>query len=158
MEEISNSSSNKIINDTTVLRTLRKSQTFIGNTKNLFEILNTDKKAFKKKIYYNNYKIKLNILENLKDKKIFEEINYLLPCELKINDIYEKGFLQIKKNTLIVLRNKGEDTQNNCISDLGTEKIIDFKKYNNSTLNTEASTNISISLNKNPRNNNILLF
>ena len=158
MEEISNSSSNKIINDTTVLRTLRKSQTFIGNTKNLFEILNTDKKAFKKKIYYNNYKIKLNILENLKDKKIFEEINYLLPCELKINDIYEKGFLQIKKNTLIVLRNKGEDTQNNCISDLGTEKIIDFKKYNNSTMNTEASTNVSISLNKNPRNNNILLF
>ena len=71
MEEISNSSSNKIINDATVLRTLRKSQTFIGSTKNLFEILNTDKIAYKKKIIYNNYKIKLNILENLKDKKIF---------------------------------------------------------------------------------------
>ena len=157
MEEISNSSSNKIINDTNVLRTLRRSQTFIGNTKNSFEILNTGKKAYKKKIQY-NYKIKLNILENLKEKKIFEEINDLLPCELKIGDIYEKGFLQIKNNALIVLRNKIEDFHNNYVSDLGTEKIIDFKKYNNSTMNTEASTNVSISLNKNIKNNNILLY
>ena len=158
MEEISNSSSHKIINDTTVLRTLRKSQTFIGNTKNLFEILNTGKKVYKRKIYYNNYKIKLNILENLKDKKIFGEINYSLPCELKINDIYEKGFLQIKNISLIVLKNKIEDFQNNLISDLGMEKIIDFKKYNNSGVNTEASTNVSISLNKNTNNNNIILY
>jgi hypothetical protein len=44
MEEISNSSANKIINDTTALRTIKKSQTYICNTKNIFEILNTEKK------------------------------------------------------------------------------------------------------------------
>ena len=44
MEEISNTSSNKIINDTTILKTIKKSQTYIAETKNIFEMLNIEKK------------------------------------------------------------------------------------------------------------------
>ena len=156
MEEISNTSSNKIINDTTILKTIKKSQTYIAETKNIFEMLNIEKKKYKKKINY-NFKIKLNIFENHKDKNYTEDIISSIPCEVKINDIYEKGFLQIKNNILVILKNKIEDYQNNYISDIGTEKIIDLKKYNNSSMNTEASTNISISLNKNTKIVNSLL-
>ena len=156
MEEISNSSANKIINDTTVLRTIKKSQTYICNTKNIFEILNTEKKNYKKKVYY-NFKFKLNIFENIKDKIYSEDIIPSIPCEVKINDVYEKGFLQIKKDYLYILRNKIEECQNNYISDIGMEKILDFKKYNNSSMNTEASTNMSISFYKNTIITNLLL-
>ena len=62
MEEISNESSNKIINDVSVLKTIKKSQTYIGNTKNLFQILNNSKKNYIRKIPY-NFKFKLNIFE-----------------------------------------------------------------------------------------------
>ena len=159
MEEISNTSSNKMINGHIFLRSSYKSQTFIGNSKNLFEMLNTEKKKHKMPIYY-NFKPKLNILENLKEKEkdYFESYNSCHQCELKINNIYEKGFLQLKKNSLIILRNKIEEFQINYMSDIGVEKIIDLKKYNNSSMNTEASTNISISYNKTTKNNNILLF
>lgn len=158
MEEISNASSNKMINGTTFLRSSYKSQTYVGNSKNLFEMLNAEKKKNKKQIYY-NFKLKLNILENLKEKEkeCFEDSNLSYPCELKINDIYEKGFLHLKKNYLIILRNKIEEGQN-FISDTGIEKIIDLKKYNNSSMNTESSTNLSIYVNKTTKNNNNLLY
>ena len=45
MQEITNDSSQKIINETTILKDTKKSQTYIGNTKNLFKILNTENKC-----------------------------------------------------------------------------------------------------------------
>lgn len=160
MEELSNESSNKIINDTTILKPLKKSQTFIGNPKNFFKILNTDKdkNTRNKKNNYYNFKIKLNIFENLKEKQYTEEINTSIPCEVKINSIYEQGYLQIKNSSLLILRNPIEDSNNNYVSDI--EKIIDLKKYNNSSLNTEASTSVSMTFikNKNNKNNSFLLY
>ena len=157
MEEISNESSNKIINDVSVLKTIKKSQTYIGNTKNLFQILNNSKKNYIRKIPY-NFKFKLNIFEKLKYKKYFENINYPILLEVKINEKYEQGYFQIKNNSLIIMRTKIESQSN--INDTEISKIIDFKKYNNSPINTEMSTNVSISFNKNkkPIINNFLLY
>ena len=162
MEEISNESSNKIINNSTILKTIKKSQTFIGNPTNLFKILNDEKKRKKinKRKEYYNFKIKLNIFENFKEKQYTEEINTSIPCEVKKDDMYEQGYLQTKNSSLIILRTPIEDVHNNFSSDIGLEKIIDLKKYNNSSLNTDTSTNISMTFNKNKnaKNNNFILY
>ena len=158
MQEITNDSSNKIINETSILRTIKRSQTYINNTDNLFKVLNNEQKKQKNKKFY-NYKIKLNILETIKDKKYYEKIDSFIPCELKIKDKYEEGYLKIKNNTIIILRNKIEDVQQCYItSEIGNEKIV----YNSNTMNTKESSNISVSFdnkqNNNMKKNNCLLY
>lgn len=111
-----------------------------------FKMLNKNKNGSKNSINF-NIKLKLNILENLNEPKFNEGIESSVPCEVKINDIYEKGYLQLKNYCLLVLRNKIEDIHNNYISDIGVEKIIDTKKYN-STVNTDISTEMALSSNK----------
>ena len=159
MEEIHNESSNKMINDMSVLKTIKKSQTYIGNTKNLFQILNNSKKNYIRKIP-NNFKFKLNIFEKLKYKKYIDNIKYPVLCEVKINDIYEQGYFKIDNNLLIIMRNKLQELQNTFNNDIDIEKIIDLKKYNNSSSTTDVSTNISLSFykNKKPIINNCLLY
>ncbi len=53
-----------------------------------------------------NIKLKLNRFENLNEPKFNEGIDSSVLCELKINDTYEKGYLRLKNNCLLVLRNK----------------------------------------------------
>ena len=141
-------STNKIMNDTSFLQTVKKPQpqSCIGNGQNFFKMLNKNKNGSKNSINF-NIKLKLNILENLNEPKFNEGIESSVPCEVKINDIYEKGYLQLKNYCLLVLRNKIEDIHNNYISDIGVEKIIDTKKYN-STVNTDISTEMALSSNK----------
>ena len=145
---LADESTNKIMNETSFLQTVKKPQpqSCSGSGQNFFKILNKNKKSSKNSLNY-NIKLKLNILENLNEPKFNEGIDTSIPCEVKINDIYEKGYLQLKNYCLLILRNKIEDTQNNYISDLGVEKIIDTKKYN-STVNTDISTEIALSSNK----------
>ena len=155
MQEITNDSSQKIINETTILKDTKKSQTYIGNTKNLFKILNSEKKNHKKKKNY-YFKKKLNILENLKEKICDDKIDTFTSCELKINDKYQQGYLRIDKDSLIILRNKTDEQQNNYISDRG---VLDCKKYNSNTRSTDITSNLSLNFNKNKNiKDNILLY
>ena len=158
MQEFTNESTNKIINETSALKSTKKSQsqTYLTNGQNLFKMLNNKDKNEKKINFY--LKLKLNILEKFDEKNYNEGIESSVPCEIKINDIYEQGYLQIKNNLLIILRNKIEEPPSNFISDIGIEKIIDCKKYN-STMNTDISTDISSISNKNKNSkDNFLLF
>jgi len=145
---LADESTNKIMNDTSFLKTVKKPQpqSSIGNGQNFFKMLNKNKKSSKNNISF-NIKLKLNILESLNEQKYNEGIDSSIPCEVKIDNTYEKGYLQLKNFCLLILRNKIEDTQNNYISDIGVEKIIDTKKYN-STVNTDISTEIALSSNK----------
>jgi hypothetical protein len=117
---LADESTNKIMNDTSFLKTVKKPQpqSSSGNGQNFFKMLNKKKMTSKNNINF-NIKLKLNILENLNEPKFNEGIDSSLPCEVKINDIYEKGYIQLKNYCLLVLRNKIEDTQNNYISDIG---------------------------------------
>ena len=148
MQAITNDSANKIINEPSVIKDNKKSETYITYTENLFKVLNNEAKKQKTK-RLNGFKIKLNIFENIKDRNN-EKIDSFTQCELKINNVYEEGFLKLKNNSLIILRNKIEEPNNYFIlSDIGNEKIV----YNSNSINTNASSNLSMSADKNKNKN-----
>ena len=148
MLAITNDSANKIINEPSVIKDNKKSETYITYTENLFKVLNNEAKKQKTK-RLNGFKIKLNIFENIKDRNN-EKIDSFTQCELKINNVYEEGFLKLKNNSLIILKNKIEEPNNYFIlSDIGNEKIV----YNSNSINTNASSNLSMSADKNKNKN-----
>lgn len=148
MLAITNDSANKIINEPSVIKDNKKSETYITYTENLFKVLNNEAKKQKTK-RLNGFKIKLNIFENIKDKNS-EKIDSFTQCELKINNVYEEGFLKLKNNSLIIVKNKIEEPNNYFIlSDIGNEKIV----YNSNSINTNASSNLSMSADKNKNKN-----
>ena len=157
METFSNDSTNKILNESSTLKTITKSQTYRGNIRNNLTILNNERKIYRKNIF--NYKLKLNLFGNLNKKNYNETIESSIMCELKLYNHYEQGYLQITKNTLVVLRNKIETESKNTRNELPTEKIKDLQKYNNNSIETVEWASLSTSINQNKNiNNNFLLF